>query len=70
MPGTVLRYLDSRPVSGPVLPNIAAHIFRWGGISRPTRIVWQVLCCDIWFLGPPGASFRSISQHTSSGGSG
>ena len=24
---------------GPVLPNIVAHIFRCGGVSRPTRVV-------------------------------
>ena len=37
--GTVLRYLDFGFAPGLVLLNIAAHIFRCGGVSRPTRLV-------------------------------
>ena len=37
--GTVLRYLDFGPPPGLVLLNIAAHIFRCGGVSRLTRVV-------------------------------
>gem|GEM_PF-4637050 len=35
----VLRYLGCRPVVKLHSANIAAHIFRWGGASRPTRVV-------------------------------
>ena len=35
----VLRYLGFGFAPGLVLLNIAAHIFRWGGASRPTRLV-------------------------------
>ena len=64
MPGTVLRYLDSRPVSGPVSFNIAAHIFRWGGISRPTRLSDKYCAAILPVLGlDPASGVRYRSTH-------